>query len=85
MSKPTAWFRLPADLVKDPARLRRVTDQLAAVVNTSNTRRPNSGSANKNPCDDEPECFFIGVVTIDGVLYHVYDCKGEVVLYPAIA
>ena len=85
MNKSDAWFRLPADLVKDPARLRRVMDQLAAVVNTSNTRKPMAGAEAKNACDEDPECYFLGVVTVDGVVYHVYDCSGEIALYPAVA
>lgn len=82
MNKSDAWFRLPADLIKDPARLRRVMDQLAAVVNTSNTRKPMAGSEAKNACDEDPGCHFLGVVTVDGRLYLVYDCQGEIALYP---
>jgi hypothetical protein len=85
MPQPEAWFRLPSDLVKNASRLRRVMEQITAVVSTSNTRRPSAGTEPTSQCDQDPGCFFVGMITIDGVVYCMYDCNEDIVLYPAIA
>ncbi|MEZ5963652.1 MAG: hypothetical protein R3F56_07380 [Planctomycetota bacterium] len=73
--------RIERGLAQDPDQSTELMRKIAALLasGASGAARPADGA---NPCDDDPNCDYLGEVKLGNMTYLAYDCDGDVALYP---
>jgi len=77
------YVRLPRALAEDETAAADFVGRLASFLSSGGApTQPPGGAGPPNACDEDPHCVYLGYMEFQGVLYKVYDCDGDIAIYP---